>query len=32
MHIFSPGTDIREAENSTPSRQGHTLFFIGAAE
>jgi hypothetical protein len=27
MHIFSPGTDIREAENSTPSRQGYTLFF-----
>jgi hypothetical protein len=26
------GTDIREAENSTPSRQGHTLFFIVAAE
>jgi hypothetical protein len=25
--VVEAGTDIREAENSTPSRQGHTLFF-----
>jgi hypothetical protein len=30
--VVEAGTDIREAENSTPSRQGHTLFFIVAAE
>ena len=25
--VVEAGTDIREAETSTPSRQGHTLFF-----